>query len=288
MFNTNITKLNYEAFFVTWNLISIKFPESLTTIRERAFLDSSVRELSFGPNLQYIYLNAIECSSVDKIIVSPQNSYFYVENGCLYEISTNKLVRVTTEATKIRSNVSSIEMVAFKGSLIDVVQFDENLLTIGTYTFYSSSYLKLINLSRTKITLIPNNNFLYLPNLKEVIFPETLKSLSTRFESCPKFKTLLIPSSVNEIEPNILSSSNGIKNVVYLGSTDFSFSPNNTNLATIYVSRIYPSSLFGNTTVRFYDSYNSILSFLYPTRITCRVLHHIASNIFILYVFILL
>lgn len=288
MFNTNITKLNYQAFYATWNLISIKFPESLIAIHARALLSIPARELSFGPNLQYIYSSGIECSSVDKIFVSPKNPYFFVENGCLYEIPTNKLVRVTTEATKIRSNVSSIQVVAFKGSLIDVVEFDENLLTIGTYTFYSSSYLKIINLSRTKITSIPDNNFLYLPSLKEVIFPETLKSLSTRFESCPKFKTLLIPSSVNAIEPNILSSSNGIKNVVYLGSTDFSLSPNNTNLATIYVSRIYPSSLFGNTTVHFYDSYNSILSFLYPTRITCRVLHHRASNIFILYVFILL
>lgn len=88
-----LKEIGEQAFFHT-SLTEIKFPDSVEFIDRGAFMfNSELRQVHIGKNVQYIGSGAFSaCPNLERITVDPNNRYFYVENGCLIEKKSKKLI----------------------------------------------------------------------------------------------------------------------------------------------------------------------------------------------------
>ena len=189
------------------NIISVHFPESLTSIHDNAFSGcKKLRELILTPNVKEVYGYAFaECNSLETVDlggcerVSP-----YAFIGC------NSLREVHLR------NCSDLGYDAFMGcSCLDTIYFD-NCSNIGEHAF------PLCNLSSITIpgTVKTIGECAFADNysLAEVIIEDGVETIKANaFKGCP-IKTLHIPSSIREIDSTAILS---IKTITLDPNSDY-------------------------------------------------------------------
>ncbi len=90
----NSLKMIGEMSFAATNIKDIIIPDSVELIEKRAFaFNPELRTVYIGKSVKYIMPGAFSgCEKLERITVSHQNDYYYVQNGCLIDKETKKLI----------------------------------------------------------------------------------------------------------------------------------------------------------------------------------------------------
>ncbi len=182
------------------DIVSVHFPDSLTTIHEKAFRECrKLKELVFSSGIREVFANAFEdCDSLEKVdLCRCERIGYEAFRGCdsLREVHLG--------------NCSDIGYTAFWiCDRIDTIYFD-NCSNISDYAFTTIG-IKSLTIPGT-VKNIGEKAFGGCWFLTEVTLEEGVETIKAEaFEECP-IETLRIPASVKEIS---MSAIKGVKNII--------------------------------------------------------------------------
>ncbi len=200
-----VTGIGPWPFPLNSSLTSIVIPDSLTNIRDGAF---------------------INCTSLTKFMVSGENGIYKTVDGALLSKDGTVLVLCPGSVTKytIPDSVTSIGAYAFAScdSLSSIV-IPDNVKSIGDYAFAGCESLSSIvipnsvksigdyafsNCSKLTSIVIPNGvknivhcTFYDCSNLTSVVIPDSVRNIEYyAFSNCSSLTSLVIPDGVRSIE----------------------------------------------------------------------------------------
>ncbi|EAY05421.1 surface antigen BspA-like [Trichomonas vaginalis G3] len=135
------------------------------------------------------------------------------------------------------------------GSTIEEFIGWSSIETIGTYIFHATNSLKTIDISMTKISVIPQFCFYGCKSLTTVLLPDNLTSImQNSFLNLAIIEKFYIPSLVTSIEDQAFSTFPLLKMIVYFGKCDFkdrNLFISCPSLTRARVIPLYPSNKFG-------------------------------------------
>jgi len=163
-----------EAFYkynkMNQSLVSIKLPNTVTRIGEKAFYKCQV-------------LSSIQLP----------NSLISIGNGAMWECNSLKNI-------EIPNSVEEIEDWAFLDSDLETIVIPASVKKFGKNIFAQCTNLKSFEI-KAPITLLEEYTFSFCINLKTAIIPSTVTTIGKyAFQSCSKMTSVYIPSSVTTIE----------------------------------------------------------------------------------------
>lgn len=202
-FDGPVTSVGNSAFLWSgsgnaWKLTSIRLPETVTSIGDYAFFQSSnLLEINIPGGVTSIGNFAfLQCRNLPSIEL-PQSLTSIGQEAFLY---CHALTTVD-----IPSSVTSISSGAFAGCS-NLESFTGNYASADGRALIVGTEMKAFapaGLTSYKIpygvTTVSNEVFRDLENLEEVIFPEGILSLGGAFYYCYGLKTLTIPSTVTSM-----------------------------------------------------------------------------------------
>lgn len=202
---TTISSIPDFIFKDTQNLRKVVFPDSLTSISFGAFYNSSIEE--------------IEANNLSDIV----DYAFYKSNIKSFEFT----------------NLNYIGSFAFAFTGFDEIYIDA--LKVNQFAFYNCLNLAHLNIS-TRVLSLGEMSFAYT-NIKNFIYPATLKDISTAFSYC--LENLIVEENVWEI--SILNPHYFLKTVKFMGTSGGADIENQPILETIELSEeSYSSGTFTN------------------------------------------
>lgn len=208
------------AFKVCETLSDIKLPSTLTYLGAQAFfMDRKLTSINLPENLKKIGGSAFSASGINIFDIAPNNAYFKVVSGCLYDTDNKVFYAVpmtgTTEV-KVLDKTIGIMDGAFWGSQVSKVVLPETIIGIGEDAFCETP-LASINLPKG-IFYIGEEAF-GCTNLTEVVVPEnTIHILKRTFAKCPNLKKVTLPSGVKALDTQAFIFSPAIESVTCRGS----------------------------------------------------------------------
>ena len=109
----SLKRIGIMAFTCT-NLWEAFIPDSVEIIERRAFaFNPELRTVHIGKSVKCIMPGAFSgCDKLERITVSPKNDYYYVQNGCLIEKESKKLI-VSCAPYAVPDGVKIIEEQSF-------------------------------------------------------------------------------------------------------------------------------------------------------------------------------
>lgn len=111
------------------------------------------------------------------------------------EVFLGKEIRKVT----LNEGLEVIEEDAFAASTLEEINFPSTLKEIGKYAFYRCEKLATVDLSRTKVTILPENIFGYA-GLQSVVFPSTLVKIEAQaFLGTAQLGAIEVPASTTSI-----------------------------------------------------------------------------------------
>lgn len=142
--------------------VTIILPDSILEIYGHS-LPANLTKLYLGKELRYIDEDAfVNCSKINEITLSPENTYFVLDNGVLIN-QVNK------------------ELVLYPGNLTDSeYEIPGYIYTIYSYAFFSNN--SITNLVLGDSVAILGKMSLYAPNLSSIIIPDTNTNFSARHD----------------------------------------------------------------------------------------------------------
>lgn len=157
---------------------SYVIPDSVTTIGDAAFFDSSIQSLVIPNSVTSIGGNAFTCSSIQTI--------------------------------SIPDSVALIGRSAFRFSSIKSIRLSNNLKCIGAFCF-NSTHLQDVVIP-DGVTEIESQAFSCCLNLEKVFIPYSVSIIGDAvFYNCPKLKSIIIPTGMRKKFEVILSD---YKNII--------------------------------------------------------------------------
>ena len=232
----SVTTIEMSAFSNTTALDSITIPNSVTSIGEAAFYESSLENITFQDRLSdsalSIGVNAFSASDLTSISIP--NGVTEIEEGTF--ASTLDLESVT-----LPNSLTSIGDFAFAGSGITSINIPNNLESIGDEAFAAShlesitfqglmgpnldighgafalSDLRSISLP-IRVNEIAPDTFSGARDLAFVTIPNTVTSLGEyAFFNADSLKSITIPANVSSIGSHAFESSTALSSVYFLG-----------------------------------------------------------------------
>lgn len=181
-----VTNLGHSVFYECDSLISVTLGDSVTVIPDYAFYNSSIRNITFGANVriigQYVFSNCMQLTQ----IVLP-NTIEIIGDYAFYE-----------------------------NPFLEEVIFSESITEIGVSAFSKGQNLQSVDLSDTKITIVKDNAFSNISQLKEVKLPVTVITIGkSAFAECQSLQSVQGMANVKTIKEYAFS------NCYHLSSVDF-------------------------------------------------------------------
>lgn len=144
-----VTEIGEEAFACEWpddgrwqNCVSVTLPNTITTIRKKAFFGSCVNSINIPEDAKRIEDGAFTTYTNDmKFIVAPDHHTFTTVDGFLYNKNTKELVSASTHAPMnyieylIPDGIESIAGYAFYGTRIQSLSVPSSVTFVGEYAF---------------------------------------------------------------------------------------------------------------------------------------------------------
>ena len=198
-----------EAFWGCFGLKEVKLPNSITTIREGAFMKSSVETINIPSKVTSIGKNAFKDSWLSKITIS--EGLMNIKEGAFENCTKLKEINLP-------SSLQTIGTKAFYGSKLEYIKIPSGVSTIGDYAFaYTPVGYVVMPKGVTKIGVF---SFAYCGNLCEIALPDGLNTISDYAFYKSDIRRAIIPSSVTYIGSKAYTASD-IETLVIKGRPKF-------------------------------------------------------------------
>lgn len=240
-----ITYIGNSAFCCNQSLTQITVPSSIEYIRPHAFYDcTKLSSITLGEGLEEIYdsvfyncqsLTTLEIpSTVTKIVDSfvycsnieftgGDGTYYYCKNGCLYEqyagenaSAKKKLKRCfissTDESFTAPSNIVEIGGWAFNSLSLKEVKLHDDITKIGTAAFFNCKQLKTVILPQQLDTL--SDRLFEASGLASIIVPPSVVSLcDSVFYNCSSLNSVSLPKGLTTIGDRVFQNCTSLINL---------------------------------------------------------------------------
>lgn len=176
MGEADIEIIPYAAFQDRLSLKSVVLPGNITRIEDYAFSGCANMEIESLPeSIEHIGSNAFfSCAKLN--IYKMPDALKEVGNSAFYDCASLKSVT-----------------------------FGENLENLETGAFHTCINLEYVDLSKTKIKVLPNQGFIHAFALNTLLLPETLETIDYEAISVAGLTSLDLPSSLKTIEDSGIS-----------------------------------------------------------------------------------
>lgn len=164
--NAQLEFISTKCFEGCSSLTSIVIPTSVTSIKTKAFAQSGLQNLTFkdGSTLTTIGEKAFQNTNLRSVYLP--DSLKSIENNA-FEGNEN----LTT--VRFGKSLNTIGVNVFRSTSIDSLTLPENFTSLTEYSFAQETTLKVVDLSKTKITSIPAHAF-EGSSITKIIVPQTL------------------------------------------------------------------------------------------------------------------
>ncbi len=215
----SVKEIGDRAFMYS-DISKIALPDKLISIGEEAFaLCEKLTKIEIPASVEVIGLNAFYCcTSMNEIIVSPENKNYKTEEGVLFDKEMKKLItypicKSGSEYT-VPDSVTSLEAYSFFNcDSLERVFIPDSVTQIGDCAFYECSNLTEVPIPKT-IKSIGNGVFENCEKLTSIIIPDTVTSIEERaFYCCSEMTSIFIPASVSSIGNNAFGNCDKLKEI---------------------------------------------------------------------------
>ena len=215
----SVKEIGDRAFMYS-DISKIALPDKLISIGEEAFaLCEKLTKIEIPASVEVIGLNAFYCcTSMNEIIVSPDNEIYTSIDGVLFSKDTKTLINYPkgksgSEYT-VPDSVTSLEAYSFFScDSLERVFIPDSVTQIGDCAFYECSNLTEIPIPKT-IKSIGNGVFENCEKLTSIIIPDTVTSIEERaFYCCSEMTSIFIPASVSSIGNNAFGNCDKLKEI---------------------------------------------------------------------------
>lgn len=148
------------------SLEQITLSESIISIENNAFLRSGLISITIPKSVQNIKDGVFQLNYLETIILEEGNEYYYKENNCIIEKSTNKLIKGFTDSIIPQSTIIIGEY-AFSGCDFTSIIIPETVTIIEDYAFNSCMSLESITIPKA-VTTLGDGAFTNCYNLLEI------------------------------------------------------------------------------------------------------------------------
>ena len=173
-------------------LKKVKLPAELETIASSTF----IKGCSNGGENETVNRNLQEIS------ISADNPAFGTVDGVLYEKASGKILHFPAKKQQfaIPQYVTDIPMGTFACTELSGIEFNKEVLSIGSYAFYKCQNLRQIDFPDGKLKTIGKYAFENCTELTHVHLPSGLTKIEDQaFCECTKLTEIYIPAKVKTI-----------------------------------------------------------------------------------------
>lgn len=223
-----VTIIGEDAFFKCENLKSVKFPDSLVTIKSNAFRDTGLTEVTIPKNVSLIKDCAFSTESLEIINMYAKNvdcSSLAFWNTSVYKVNIDNLSNWCSHHFSLSSSnpleyadlylddeivtdliipygVKNINVCAFRSCRsIESVRFSSTVEKIEANSFRSCSNLKTVYIPHN-VKYIAYTAFSYNNNLKDIYYEGTKEEFINLFSQEPSLSMYTIVHYLNDHEHN--------------------------------------------------------------------------------------
>ncbi len=200
------------------NLTGLELPNGMEKIGQFAFCGcESITAIRIPASVKSISGSSFAGCNITAYEIDEKNPYYMVLDGVLYSKDLKTLVAFPSAYPKkhfvIPNTTVIIGEYAFMESQIESVELPNGLTTIQEWAF-EGSHIQSIDMPDT-VTSIRDGAFRFCLELELVGLPTALTEMPQQtFESCPRLKELVVPSSVRTIHYSSVIWSLGIEKLV--------------------------------------------------------------------------
>ncbi len=215
-FPNSLNKIGIKSFYNCKSIEFLKIPGSVTRIDNSAFYNCiNLKKLEVDYGVEYIWPNAFEnCVELNEVILPESiiNIYDYAFKNCknLKYIDLPYGIKYLGQDVFDGSGLVEIDLPdSINGSLyyafvnckdLKRIRLSKSISLTGG-VFYGCDLLEEVEIPYGVETIIENNNFCDCKSLKQIRFPNSLKSLGRYdFIGCENLEKIILPESINYIE----------------------------------------------------------------------------------------
>lgn len=276
-----VTKIGSHAFFMCNNLESVSIPEGVTTIEDRAFWQTSLKNITIPASVTQIGSTIKEvfyqCYDLESITVANGNEDYQSIDGVLYTKDGKTLVQYpqnkADSAYKVLDGATTIDVLAINYTqnletldLNDVTEIKtsgvygnarlaeitlENEMKLGNQAFSGNTAMKSVVIEQAP-TELGTSVFSGCTSLESVSLPNTMTELGKKmFANCPALTSIKFPSSLEKIGEgcfnNAIAKKDGLKGELVIPATvtsigDVAFAWNDIQRLTIEGTPIFAAN----------------------------------------------
>ena len=218
--DTQLTTLGNSAFANCPSLATVTLPGTLEVVGDRAFYLTAISAVLLPDSVTNIGAYAFAKTNITAIII-PKNVTNIAE-GAFSDCTKLKTITITAGEAPLAIGSLNDTYGVFEGSCTSsntTVTLAERVTLIGSRAFYNvQKVTSLKNIETTKLTAIGDYAFFYNKFSNNITLPEGLTSIGAHaFENCigTNFKTLVIPSTVEEIGESAFKGCTKITSITF-------------------------------------------------------------------------
>ena len=217
-----VTKIGSHAFFMCNNLESVSIPEGVTTIEDRAFWQTSLKNITIPASVTQIGSTIKEvfyqCYDLESITVANGNTAYRSVDGVLYTADGTTLIQYPQNKAdtsyKMIDEATTIEFLAFNYTQnLETIDFN-NVTTIANKGVYGNQALKEIVLEN--VENIGSEAFSGNKKVTSVVLETTPASLgSSAFRSCTSLTSVTLPDDMKTFANGMFAQCSSLKTIQF-------------------------------------------------------------------------
>ena len=284
---------NYGPFYKNPNITSVTLPDSMETIGNSVFYESSkLKTIKWPKNCKIATIDKNAFYNVPITVinipdsVTAINDYAFYNVGCTSINFGNASAVIRTSAfykcseTQINFGTGDIQIsganIFYDNIYLKSVNIPSNVRFVsngGTAMFYGCHALETVSFDENhEIETIPSNMFYNCSKLKSITFPKSLTTLGQYSFLNTGFETFTVPDGVTRLEQGCLSYMKSLTTVNIPSSVTYAYYYPGSNYDTFQRSNAI-------TTVNLGEDFTAELSLATQTLITQECVADIASKL---------